>query len=577
MRATYFGTRWFQWLTAAALVMIVSGSIGAFAQVSAPAPSRAQVIAQGIQWIEAGEYAWQMETATAGPQAEATSPAMVSNGFIYATGDPVLVHEDYRDFSMLSSGQARWAPADIPTQITTVGQNEAQFSVMSLTPTSSLPASQTTESFAVEQGDYNVQLTRGILTAGEQESFTPANTLPWFLVVLEGEVSLAGTPVQAGNTATHTGDAAIVAGQGDSTTYLVVSIGERVELPQPPAAAPGEVLVLFWDCAETDFPVETREQCEQVWEPISASFTMFSQGTPLTRTDATQLPDGSWIYETMTAGEWEFQLFMPDGSTPPTYTVLGDAEERDGQWYVTVNPGERSVANVMMYRTQASALTVTFMECPEGWDPSMDMAECTMAANEPAMRVEGITGQDVVLNTQVDATMSGIGTYEFQELPAGVYLIEPEYNDTWTPETTYFLDGAYTDAGSWYVEVTEGVPASVLVVRTGPLADEGVTPPTVATGYVVITQEDCDDATAESACVPSADPWDVRLTNIETGEIWWMSEWGYNSADGQWTMQLPTGSYTVEVPDPSGWQVEYPGTVDVLNDQESYISVRGNP
>jgi hypothetical protein len=583
MRAKNFGATWLQFLVVAALLLGVAGPAGAFAQVSAPLPSTAQVIAQSVESVSGGSMVWQ--TAPEQVPSADTDPLVSTDQFLFAEQGQILASHESGERELVSTSQAIYTSGSWQANSTTGQPAEARtISLITAAPASGIARSQP---FEIEAGDYNLQLTRGILREGQTDAFQPENDYPYIVIVTAGTVSLSApgdletTDVATGIMTEWSGDAELLA-DGDAT-YLIASIGAKLPTAQqatvalPTLAAPGEVLVLFWDCAETDYPVETREECELVWEPISASFTMFSQGTPLTRTDSTQLPDGSWIYESMTAGEWEFQLFMPDGSTPPTYTVLGDAEQRDGQWYVTVNPGERSVANVMMYGrpgTEASALTVSFMECPQDWNPAVDLSSCSMAVNEPNMQV---TGPNVTLNTQGDATMPGIGTYEFQDLPAGTYQVEVQYNDTWTPETTHMMARAYSDGAAWYVDVAEGVPANVVVVHTAPATTDSVTPPTVATGYVVITQEECGDATAESICPPSFDPWDVRLTNIETGEIWWMSEWGYNAGDGQWIMQLPTGSYTVEVPDTRGWMIDYPGQVDVLNDQESYVHLRGNP
>lgn len=588
MRVKSIGAKWLQFLVAAVMLLGVSGPAGAFAQRSAPVPSTAQVIAQSVESVAGGSIVWQMAPEQVPPTGN--TPLTSTDQFIYAENGQILVSGTSGERELISESQATYTSGSWQVSSTTSQPVEAL--TMSLVAAGPADAIARSQPFEIEAGEYNLQLTRGVLRADQTDTFQPVNDYPFYLVVTSGSVSisaptdLTATDVAEGIAVEWSGEATINADA--DATYLIASIGDKlpetapVALAQPTLApstlaAPGEVLVLFWDCAETDYPVQVREECELVWEPISASFTMFSQGTPLTRTDATQLPDGSWIYETMTAGEWEFQLFMPDGSTPQTYTVLGDAEERAGQWYVTVNPGERSVANVMMYGrpgTEASALTVSFMDCPQEWSPALDLSACSMAADEPNMQVTGANG---TLNTQGDATMPGIGTYEFQDLTAGTYQVDVQYSDTWRPDNTHFMAGAYSDGAAWYVDVAEGVPANVVVVRAAAATTDGVTPPTVATGYVVITQEECEDATATSVCAPSFDPWDVRLTNIETGEVWWMSEWGYNAGDGQWIMQLPTGSYTVEVPDTRGWVVDYPGQVDVLNDQESYVHLRGNP
>ncbi len=583
MRVKNIGAKWLQFLIAALMLLGVSGSAGVFAQSSAPLPSTAQVIAQSVESVSGGSMVWQMAPEQVPPAG--SDPLTSTDQFIHAGEGQILVSQESGERKLVSESQATYTSGSWQVNSTTSQPVEAI--TMSLVPAGPADGIARSQPFDIEAGDYNLQLTRGVLRAGQTDAFQPVNDYPYFVVVTSGSISMSAgadlnaTDVEEGIAVEWSGEATITSDA--DATYLIASIGDKlpaaqpVAVVQPTVAPPGEVLVLFWDCAATDYPVQAREDCELVWEPISASFTMFSQGTPLTRTDSTQLPDGSWIYESMTAGEWEFQLFMPDGSTPPTYTVLGDAEERDGQWYVTVNPGERSVANVMMYGrpgTEASALTVTFMDCQQEWSPAIDLSACSMAADDPNMQVTGPNG---TLNTQGDATMPGIGTYEFQDLPAGTYQVNVQYNETWTPENTHVMAGAYSDGAAWYVDVAEGVPANVVMVRSVAETGDVVTPPTVATGYVVITQEQCEDSTAESACVPAETPWDVRLTNIETGEVWLMSEWGYNSAPGQWTMQLPTGGYTVEVPDTMGWQVEFPGWIDVYNDQNSYINVRGIP
>ena len=228
-----------QFFALGVLLIFISGLSGARAQVAAPSPSRAQVIAQSVESVSGGAMKWYFQTESIAPAGQ--PPFAAANEFIYAETGQVLVTQASGQLELLSPGQATYASPE--KKVNAVGQVPEDVLTFSLISASAPDGSIAAHPFDVAQGTYNLQLTRGVLLAGDKDTFYPASELPFLFIVLTGAVSVqeVGTTeleyVGEGDVWewTHTTD---IYAEEDAT-YAIVSIGERVNVPTPAARAVG--------------------------------------------------------------------------------------------------------------------------------------------------------------------------------------------------------------------------------------------------------------------------------------------------------------------------------------------------
>ena len=146
------------------LLIFISGLSGARAQVAAPSPSRAQVIAQSVESVSGGAMKWYFQTESIAPAGQ--PPFAAANEFIYAETGQVLVTQASGQLELLSPGQATYASPE--KNVNAVGQVPEDVLTFSLISASAPDGSIAAHPFDVAQGTYNLQLTRGVMKAGEK-------------------------------------------------------------------------------------------------------------------------------------------------------------------------------------------------------------------------------------------------------------------------------------------------------------------------------------------------------------------------------------------------------------------------
>jgi hypothetical protein len=103
------------------------------------------------------------------------------------------------------------------------------------------------------------------------------------------------------------------------------------------------------------------------------------------------------------------------------------------------------------------------------------------------------------------------------------------------------------------------------------------------TGSLVIMQVDCpygtDITTDASPCVLSTQPWEVEVTNTDTGETWSIFNDGWEYDSGTWVIEaLPAGVYEVTVYANDNWDIWYDGIsgddlIEITATDETYATI----
>lgn len=567
------------------LLIFGSGFGSAIAQVSAPAPSQAQVIAQSVEPVSGGSMKWYLQTEAVPPTDQ--PPFTATNAFICADTGQVLVTQGSERAELLSPGQATYA--DPEGAVNAIGTASEDVFILSLVAATVPDGDIATFPFDVAQGTYNVQLTRGVMNAGDKDTFSPVNDYPFLIVVVSGVVQLQeiGTTeverAEAGDVWEWTHATEITA--EENASYLIASIGEKVTLPTGLRAPTvnGAAKMMFYDCPDSVLTSLNPDECTLTTIPVQAMLTSANgKITRATGMNAMEQADHSWVFRNMPAGNWTFKWVIGDGSPAPQVVMSGDALLQGTQWQVVVKPGATATVHVMLVPNadqgiDLNTVNVYFQECPSGWVPGDSLADCGAAETPPNLELTDVMGAGIVFNTDWDAVSTAPGIYVFENIPPQTYFISVAFNDYWTVEKTHLLGGAYSDGFDWYVDVpADDVPVDIYVVlgHIGDGSDPGTNP--TGTGQVLITQMECLDMEG-SGCVGAESPWEVYLFSDATGEMHVLSIEGTMVGEGQWLMFVPAGGYTVQLPNDAGWYVEYTSWVEVFEGEESYVNVTGYP
>ena len=581
MNAHHAKRYWSRLSVLSVCLILLSGSAGLFAQPAVPPPSQSQVIAQGVDMLVGGSMRWYVEELVV--PSESDQPLRLGAEFIYISEGQVQVGNDGTGDQLISQDQATYVFRGDPQSAHLIGDEPVSGIRIMVYPSIVDYPEDHMPLFDAEPGRYNQQLTRGILNGDQVDTFSPVNDLPYLVISTSGTLMIdapgvdPGEGLEAGFHDQLTGDITLSAGSETPATYLIASIGERLpDLQEVEPVVVGDVLVYFWECGPESYAVSSTDQCMQVTDPVEFSLVRYSGEVVSDRVDSFSPSGTGWVAEGLEEGEWRVILLPQDEVEPPAFSILRNATEREGSWYVTVTANETTVVSVMMYTQppqaqETGSLTVTYMECPGYWGADMGFGDCWIAPVEPNLTLRGTGFQ---FSVHSDAGWIDDSSYFLESLPVGTYQLELVYMEGWDGGYTVFLGDAYHDGTAYKVDILPGTVHSVMIVRVIPEIDPE---PAALTGYVVITQDECETWEAESPCVPALEPWDIRLTNVETGEVLFMSEWGYPAESGVWMMQVPIGAYTVDLPNTGGWQVEFPGWIEVFNDQETPVYIRGNP
>lgn len=575
------------------------------AQVAAPAPSHGQVLAQGVGPIDGGQFEWYFNEMDAPSFAE--DPLLVANSFVVVDDGQVLVTNISSEQKVLSDGQAIFSRME--TEVVSTTADPAELFTVELAQASDTTDGIQMDPFEIRAGSYNLQLTGGILREGEVDEFRPVNNYPYVIVVDDGDINVrdiesdAVEPFLELDVGEWSGDIELTS--VEDARYMIFSVGvevptqDRVPSVEP---RPGSVSLTFYECSEAALTSPDLSNCALIEYPVQASLT---QGATSLHTgmDAIEETDHSWLFQNLVPGAWNFQWIVGDGTPMPDIVLTGDAQLEGDQWQVIVRSGVTTSANVLIIPADSaldqdqgidlSTLMVYFLECPAGWTEGMDLSGCGLSQSNPNLELRDVGGAGIVLNTDWDAVSTEAGVYEFSNIPPETYFLALAYDGNWTYENTYFLGNAYTDGLDWYVNVAAGETGAEIYVVLGQAGDAPQAPSVTAPeapsvtapdapaipapgsfGYAMIVQSECQPTQNEANCAPAVNPWEVYLTNVNTGEVYALSVEGVPMGNGTWMLIVPAGVYSVEV-DTAGWYMEYSGTIEVIAESESYLYLEG--
>jgi len=303
-----------------------------------PAQGSAQVIAQGVAELPAGDVAWRVTRASA-PDA-AASPVQDAVGFVLADEDALQLYDpDSGDQVRLAAGEATFVTAGSRQSQFALGDGPVAFTRIELVEAANADDADgaellfTSESFAAPDGDRDLDLVRDVLAEDEEATLTLGSAdVPVLLLVTEGAVEILpasdtaaqSNPLTAGQATGVAGEVIIRAG-ADGATFVAAVIGPELPAiptqdapttPVTPAADDASITVEAFVCPVPyegqDFGNDCREPIADIDFRVVIPATEFSvEGT----TDA--------------AGEVVF-----DGLDANTYALLGGV------------PGEFAVQNI---------------------------------------------------------------------------------------------------------------------------------------------------------------------------------------------------------------------------------------
>jgi len=342
----------------------------------------------------------------------------------------------------------------------------------------------------------------------------------------------------------------------------------------------GSLLVTLYDCPAGSDPENDPSSCELNTEPWDVSVANIGQNETTEWTlasDALDLGDSQYWFELLTATSL---TFYPDGAREvgtSDVVVTGDPYVLGNLW--TIDIPYHGAAEATLYRVQpgdepaeSGSLFFAELTCPAETDGS-DLSPCQNAGEPWDILFENVdTGE--TWSTFADAEMDG--QYVFPALPAGTYLM---YGANPSDDgLVYFTGDVNLDGELPSVTISSGGEHVFYVHLVPPGGSDAPDAPVGGTGSLVIYQADCpygvDPSVDTSACATSVDPWEVTVTNNETGDSWSLLFEGVAYDTGTYVLEaLPAGSYSISVGSNENWALYYPSTTDVSADDETYVTV----
>jgi hypothetical protein len=360
----------------------------------------------------------------------------------------------------------------------------------------------------------------------------------------------------------------------------------------------GSFLVTLYDCPEGTDPASDSSSCEptsDAWNLWIAPPNALDMDQILTLfDDATDLGDGEFLFENVPALSMELSP-DPDGPDGPVLVHLeGDPYKIDipGMWAVNIEPGETGEATI--YRVISSessgSVFVTLYDCPDGSDPTESVDGCEVSTDpwNAGISYIGQSSRDdwTLFNDAIDM---GDGSWWFELLPAttlnlfpagfeptGEYDVYAGGDVEFYPEDTWVID--LPPAGAAEVSLYRVYPESDPVPTEEPTDEPTEEPSNSGTGSFVITQYDCpygtDVSSDTSPCELSTAPWEVTVTNVNTGESWSLLADGAQYDSGTYYLEaLPAGTYSISPRPTEHWDLYYESTLEITDVNESYVTI----
>jgi hypothetical protein len=376
--------------------------------------------------------------------------------------------------------------------------------------------------------------------------------------------------------------------RADRTTTLLLQV-----IPESESDT-GSFRVTLYDCPEGTDPASDTSDCAPTSDPWNlwiAPPDAEDMDQFLSLLDyATDLGDGKFVFENVPAQTMELSP-DPDGPDGPVLVhIEGDPYKIDipGMWAVDIEPGETAEATI--YRVISSQSTgsvfVTLYDCPDGSDPTESTDGCDISSDPWDVGISYIgqsSRDDWTLGN--DAIDMGDGTWWFELLPATTLSLFPAGLEPSGDFDVYAGgDVEFYPENSWVIQVPPAGSAEISLYRVYPESEPAPTeepteePSNGGTGSLVITQYDCpygtDISVDTSPCELSTAPWEVTVTNVNTGESWSLLSDGSQYDSGTYYFEaLPVGTYSISPRPNENWDLYYESTIEISDVNESYVTI----
>lgn len=342
-----------------------------------PAQGRAQVVAQGVAPLPAGQVAWRVSRATAAPRG-ATSPAAL--GFVLADADALLINDlQSGSQARLAAGEAAFVQAASQRQAIALGDAPVAYYRLDLLPEADAASAgdddliASSDAFAAPDGNRDLDLVRATLERNEVAEFElGTEEMPAVLLVTSGafDVAVLGED-SASATSLAAGEAASVAGTvtvravNDGATFVAAVVGPAVPAieragPPPPPATPradtASIVVEAFGCPVAypgdDFAADCTEALADIEFRLAIPATEFSVA-------GTTAGDGAVAFDDL--GE---NTYLLAGGVPAEFAVqIVVCADADGP--IPTDPTGSEIPGALIDLPSGAEITCSWYVVPE--------------------------------------------------------------------------------------------------------------------------------------------------------------------------------------------------------------------
>ncbi|HEU0113621.1 MAG TPA: cupin domain-containing protein, partial [Thermomicrobiales bacterium] len=471
------------WLLA--LVVALGSAAGLAAQngvLFSPARGHAEVIAQGVAALPAGELVWRASYRAAAPGAPAQF-APAGPGWVVAADGAIGVQAGDGRRSLLAPGEAAFLPPSGPAAIAVVGDEPAHWFAVDLASAANAGAGEASDRapvfrappFASPGGQRDLDLVRDVLKPNETTTVI-GGTTPVLVVATAGTMQVRASdgstaPLTTGDASVFSGDI-LVRGTGDQpSAFFAAVIGEAVSgtpaatpVASPlasPAASPAAVAaaangvtlsVDVYACpAGTTAATASKETCAANADAVALALVAVNGlgaldlGPPLVRDTAAlpfwpDLQPGGYILQARQFASGLGRFVVPRQGAFPASPADGYEARSDEGYPVALDgrtnavqlavfaipaPSGAAVSTNDLVRSTAVAVArrgsigVRVLSCPASSIATLDPTACAPATPPFDLALSG--GDNAAPLTLANLQPNGDGAYVWRDLPFGEY------------------------------------------------------------------------------------------------------------------------------------------------------------
>lgn len=513
---------------ASMLMFAMPGIRSALAQVIV-SDRHAEVIAQGVDTMPAGQVVWRVAQGSA-PVAPSSAKATYPLGFVFlpqgkmqvdfsGSGDRVVLQDGEASFQRAGTEQVRKGTDTaaaaylgielVPADQANVGANGSQVL------TASAP-------FAAPTGDHDVNLVRDVLQ-GAEDGLLPGSVNPIYVYVTTGDLKVETadgnqTPLTAGQGALFTGQLKIHAGPTNGAKYLAAIIGDETakgagtgggngaggqnKVTPTPGATPntglntGGLQVTVHLCpAEANPPAGDFTHCKDVDAGAGASVKDVTLGTqyPLSSAPIRPAMTFNYLWDKFTVSSYTLDPGLPGSVwTLVNYGISGPQTHTD---IFDVKAGQTTFVEAFVYSSAGTPapsgsgtgqLRVTVYQCAADPERAND-SNCMATDAGPNATVQNVALTSAYL-VQLAPARDG-ATYVWETIPVDDYalhaFIDPPSTDAMHISVTgpmptggtgdfAVADGGTTDVGVYIYPTTGSMPTATETPTVEPVSSPAI-------------------------------------------------------------------------------------------------------